>query len=124
MKRYSVTLLILTAVLVLASFVVLWSSPTLFHVFMPVVVLYFTLVTGIEHYLILKSAQRDPRTFVKNFMGLTVGTLLLHLAVLTLYIFTHLQVAKLFVITFCICYIVYLVFETVSLVLFVKNQKK
>ncbi len=32
--------------------------------------------------------------------------------------------AKPFIIAFCICYILYLLFETIALVLFVKNKRK
>lgn len=123
MRRYYIILLLLTLVLELLSFALLWSGSSFYAPIIPFIVLYFTIVTGVEHHLIVKSFQKDPRTFVKGFMGLTVGTLLLHLVVMTLYMFTHLQTARLFVIAFCVCYVIYLVFETISLVALVRRNK-
>lgn len=127
MRRYFLLLVVLTLVLTLASFATLWFSPQCFHPFMPLLVLYFTAITGLQHFFALQAAQKDPRTFIKVFLGLTVGSLFLHLIVLTVYMFTHLHAAltaKHFLISFCIGYIVYLVFETGSLLLLVRNQKK
>lgn len=127
MRRYSIALLSLTLVMTVASLLPMWFAPTSYHAFMPLTVLYFTAVTGLQHYCSLRSARKDPRTFIKIFLALTVGTLFLHLAVLTAYMFSHLHAAlaaKHFLITFCICYIVYLFFETTALVLMVRKNNK
>ena len=123
MKKYYVKLVVLTLVLVLVAFCLLWFKPQYFLVAMPLAVLYFSVVTGLQHYVIVSSAMKDPRTFVKNFLGITVGVLFLHLIVLAIYMFTHLATAKLFVIAFSILYVVYLAFETIELSAFVRKQK-
>lgn len=117
----------MTLVLTLASFVVLWTAPCVFHPFMPLLVLYFTAVTGLQHFFATQSAKKDARTFIKVFLGLTVGTLFVHLIVLISYMFTHLHqalTARHFLITFCVCYILYLIFETGSLLLLVRKRKQ
>lgn len=127
MRRYLLSLIILALVLSLASFCVLWIAPAAFHIFMPLLVLYFTAVTGLQHFFALQATKKDARTFIKVFLGLTVGTLFLHLIVLTVYLFTHLAqalTAKHFLIAFCIGYIVYLVFETVALLLLVRQKRQ
>lgn len=123
MKRYYVSLIIITLILVLAAFGTLWFGNGLFQTVFPLLPLYFAVVTGLQHYVVVKSLYKDPRTFVKNFLGLTVGSLFLHLVILCLWAFTHIPTAKHFILAFCICYIVYLAFETVQLVLLVRRKR-
>lgn len=123
MKSSYIRLLVLSALMVLAAFVCLWTeSPFLSAI--PLTTLYFAVITGVMLQLITKSILKDPRTFIKMFMGLTIGALFLHLAVLTIYLFTHLANAKVFTIWFCIHFAVYLTFLTVELVLFIKRYQK
>lgn len=126
-RRYLLSIMLLTLALVVASFLVMAFWPARFHVFMPVLAIYFTLVTGLQHYWVVRAAHKDPRTFIKVFLGLAVGSLFLHLTVLTAYLFTHMHEAstiKPFLVSFCIGYIVFLAFETTALVLFVKGKQQ
>lgn len=125
MKKYYLGLTAITLALVLASFCLMWfSSRGLFLIILSVLPIYFAIVTGLMHYGIVSSFYKDPRTFVKNFLGITVGSLFLHLAILFLWSLTHIQSAKTFIIGFCICYVTYLLFETISLILVVHNKRK
>ncbi len=123
MKKYYVSLILLTIVLIVAAFCTLWFAQGVFQTIMPFIPLYFAVITGLQHYAVVKSFYKDPRTFVKNFLGLTVGTLFLHLVLLCLWAFTHIPTARTFILAFCICYIVYLAFETIQLVLLVKRKR-
>ena len=123
MKGSYIRLLILSALMVLAAFVCLWTGSP-FLVAIPLSTIYFAVITGVMLQLITKSILKDPRTFIKMFMGITVGTLFLHLAVLTVYLFTHLSNVKVFTIWFCIHFAVYLTFLTVELILFIKRYQK
>ena len=123
MKRYYVSLIIITIVLVLAAFCTLWFAEGIFQPILPFLPLYFAVVTGLQHYVVVKSLYKDPRTFVKNFLGLTVGSLFLHLVLLCLWAFTHIPTARTFILAFCICYIIYLAFETIQLVLLVRHKR-
>ena len=123
MKRYYVALILVTIVLVLAAFCTQWFGTGLFQTVMPLLPLYFAVVTGLQHYVVVKSLYKDPRSFVKNFLGVTVGSLFLHLVILCLWAFTHMTTARTFIIAFCICYIVYLAFETIQLVLLVRRKR-
>lgn len=127
MRKYTIALLATTGVLTLVSLLPMWFNPAHFATILPFIVLYFAVVTFFEHYFIVRSAHREARTFIKNFLGLTVGTLILHLGVMIVYMFTHMHdamTAKLFLIAFCIGYLVFLVFETTALVLLAKNLRK
>ena len=123
MKRYYISLILVTLLLVVAAFCTLWFCDGIFQTILPFLPLYFAVVTGLQHYAVVKSLYKDPRTFVKNFLGLTVGSLFLHLAILCIWAFTHITTAKHFIIAFCICYIVFLAFETTQLVLLVRRKR-
>ena len=124
MKRYYIALILLTMVMVLASFCTLWFAQGVFQTIMPFLPLYFAVVTGLMHYAVVKSFYKDPRTFVKNFLGLTVGSLFLHLVLLCSWAFTHIPQARTFILAFCICYIAYLAFETLMLILLVRDKRR
>lgn len=124
MRHYYISLIIVTLVLVLASFVIMWTAPERFLSVMPLLALYFAAVTGVQHYFVVKSMYQSPKRFVQLFLATTVATLFLHLVVFAVYLFTHTQQAKLFAIAFCIGFAVMLVFETVSLVLLINREKK
>ena len=126
MRRYYLILVVLTLLLTAVVWWVSMRGPALGsqHSLLYILPLYFAVVTGIQHYVVSNSLKKDPRTFIKNFLGLTVGTLFLHLVVLSLWAFTHIPTAKPFIIVFGIGFVLYLVFETLMLVLLVRSHKK
>jgi len=125
MKRYYIILAVLTLLLAAVAWWVQLSTLN-FQLSTIIIALpfYFAVVTGLQHYVVANSLKKDPRTFIKNFLGLTVGTLFLHLVVLSLWAFTHIPTAKPFIIAFGIGFVVYLAFETLMLVLLVRSHKK
>jgi predicted neutral ceramidase superfamily lipid hydrolase len=124
MRRYYISLLLVSLVLILASFMVMWFAPKVFIVAMPLLVLYFAILTLVQHTIVVKAMQRSPKTFVQLFLGTTVGVLFIHLIVLATFLLTTPAQGRRFLIAFCIGYVVYLVFETVALVRYVDNEKK
>lgn len=124
MRRYYISLLVVSLILVLATFIVMWTAPHLFIIAMPLLVLYFAALTLVQHTIVVKAMNRSPKTFVQLFLGSTVGVLFIHLIVLTLFLLTTPGQGRRFLIAFCIGYVVYLVFETVALVRFVDRARK
>lgn len=124
MRRYYISLLLVSLVLILASFMVMWFAPQAFIVAMPLLVLYFAILTLVQHTIVVKAMQRSPKTFVQLFLGTTVGVLFIHLIVLASFLLTTPAQGRRFLIAFCIGYVVYLVLETVALVRYVDNEKK
>ncbi len=124
MRRYYLSLVVMTLVMVLATFIVMWTAPGSFLSVMPLLALYFAAVTGVQHYFVVKSMYQSPKRFVQLFLTFTVASLFLHLVVFAAYLFTHTQQAKLFAIAFCIGFAAMLVFETVSLVILINREKK
>lgn len=124
MRRYYLSLVIMTLLMVLLSFIVMWTAPGQFLSVMPLLALYFAAVTGVQHYFVVKSMYQSPKRFVQFFLALTVASLFLHMVVFAAYLFTHTQQAKLFAIAFCIGFAAMLVFETVSLVILINREKQ
>lgn len=124
MKRYYISLVAITLALTLVSFLIMWFAPQSYLPVMPLLALYFGVVTGVQHWVVCRAMYKSPRAFVQIFLGSIVAVLLLHIVVLIIYLLSHVAQAKLFGIAFCIGYVVFLVFETVSLVLFVDRQRK
>ena len=124
MRKYLVILLCITLVLVLAALSLLWTGNENYQTIMPLIPLYFAVVTGLEHWAVVESMRKSPRTFVKNFFGITVGVLFVHLMVMSIWMFTHAKEAKWFAVAFCVCYVVHLVFETTALAMLMRNANK
>lgn len=124
MRRYYIALVAFALVLTLAAFAVQWFAPERFLTVMPLLALYFAVVTGLQHYIVLKSMYQSPRRFVQVFLATTVAILFVHLAFFAVYLFTHTAHAKLFAIAFCIGFAATMVFETTAMVLTVNREKK
>ena len=123
MKRYYISLLAVTLALTLLSFAIMWFAPDRYFPAMPLLALYFGLVTGVQHWVVVKAMYKSPRAFVQIFLGSIVAVLLLHIAVMVFYLLSNPTHAKSFALAFCVAYVVLLVFETVSLVLLVKRKR-
>jgi len=124
MKRYLISLLVVTLAMVLAAFAVMWISPANFLVVMPFLALYFGVVCGVQHWLVTRAMYRSPKAFIQIFLGSVIGVLFLHIVVMAAYLFTHPSHARLFTLAFCIGYAVSLVFETIALVRFVNRERQ
>ena len=124
MRRYLVSLVATTLLMVVLSFVVMYAWPARWLPVMPWLALYFGVVCAVQHWIITKAMFRSPKAFVQQFLGVTVGVLFLHLAVLAVYLFTHPAHAKTFTLAFLIGFVISWVFETVAIVMFVRRQRK
>ncbi|MBQ3788289.1 MAG: hypothetical protein II849_05785 [Bacteroidales bacterium] len=124
MRRYYIALVAMALLLALASFVVMWTVPQAFLPVMPLLALYFAVVTGVQHYIVLKSMYQSPRRFVQVFLAATVAILFVHLVVFAVYLFTHTAHAKPFALAFCIGFAAMMVFETTAMVVTIGNERK
>jgi len=124
MRRYYIALVAMALLLALASFVVMWTAPQAFLPVMPLLALYFAVVTGVQHYIVLKSMYQSPRRFVQVFLATTVAILFVHLVVFAVYLFTHTAHAKPFALAFCIGFAAMMVFETTAMVVTIGNERK
>ena len=124
MKKYYIALAIVTVMLVGAVLAVLAFAKEQFHLVMALLPVYFALITGVQHWVVVKAMKKSPRQFVQYFLGATVAVLFIHLVVLASYLFTHTDQAKSFTLAFSIGFATMLVFETIALILFVNRERK
>ena len=124
MKKYYIALAIVTVMLVGAALAVLAFAKEQFLLVMALLPVYFALITGVQHWVVVKSMKKSPRQFVQYFLGATVAVLFIHLVVLASYLFTHTDQAKSFTLAFSIGFATMLVFETIALILFVNRERK
>ncbi len=83
-----------------------WLSPAI-----PVMILFFALLTATIYYFMLQSAtNRFPR-FVNGFMIMTLGKILLYSILIVLYIVLNPADSMPFIVAFFACYLVFTVFE-------------
>ncbi len=124
MKRYWIGLTVLTVDCALIMLLLFIFAR---HLFLPaslVMTLYFGVVTAVQHSIVISKAQKDARDFIRTFLGIIVATLVLHIVVLFSYDFTHLDKAKIFTLSFSILFLIFNIFEMVSLYLYINRQRK
>lgn len=81
----------------------------------PFLLLFFILVNTIVHWFVLRAGDKKPARFSAYFMGTISFKLLVYLAFLTAYVLIDKTNAMVFIITFFALYILYSIFETISL---------
>lgn len=125
MKQYLIHLLVLTLAMTLAAFAVRWIPvdylAPLSVMTLPLLVLYFTVVDGVQYWLTVGSIRKSPKAFVQFFLGISVGVLFLHLIVLVAGMFSNPPLGKRFAVAFLILYVVYTVFVIAELVMFARR---
>lgn len=124
MRRYFVSLLIVTLAMVMLSFAVMYVWPERWLLAMPFLALYFGVICLLQHWIVTKALYRSPKAFVQQFLGTTVGVLFVHMAVLAVYLFTHPTHAKPFTLAFLVGFVVSWVFETAATIKFIRDEKK
>lgn len=130
MKKYLIHIITLSIVMVLATFALQWFNTGYFLAILPLMVLFITILTGGLHCVIVSNMKKDLRQSIRNFFMMTIGTMIVHFAVIFFYALTHMNTveaahnAKVFILVYCIYFFVYLIFETFELIHFVKSQKQ
>jgi hypothetical protein len=91
---------------------------------LPFLLPFFFSATAIFYNYLVKSSEKKFTSFVNRFMLTTFIKLMLFMAVLLIYVFTHKDDAVPFILSFFILYVLYTVFEVVALLKFSKTEKK
>ncbi|MBQ9638630.1 MAG: hypothetical protein IJV22_03625 [Bacteroidales bacterium] len=124
MKRYLISLLSMTLLMVVVSFILMWAKPDFFLPIMPVVALFLAVVYGVQHVVIRRSMDRDARNFVRIYFVATTIALIVNLVVIIAWALTHVSTMKPFLVWYFVCYFAFLVFETVVQLLFVRGIRR
>lgn len=118
MHRYYILLAALTVILIAILSLLKGEGVPLWLPF------WFAALTGIQHFFVVRSLYRSARRFVQIFLAVTVASLFLHLTILAAWLLTHTSQVRNFTIAFAIGFALYLVFETIALVITVNKEKK
>jgi hypothetical protein len=76
---------------------------------------YFAALTLIFHMMTIKSAAKDPKGFIRFFMGSTALRLFIHLIVVVAYKLLFRETATSFLVAFMFLYLIFQIFEVRAL---------
>ncbi|MCX6258521.1 MAG: hypothetical protein NTW49_11595 [Bacteroidia bacterium] len=122
-KKYLYWLLCSSASVFLVAFIVFdfFLSKYYYPVYLLVFV-FFIIITGIMHYILLKASNLRPAKFNNYFMLATILKLLIYLVFMSIYLYLHPGNAVPFLIVFFINYIFYSAFESVFITRQIRNK--
>lgn len=110
--RLTILSVVILLLLLVTGRIMHWPfiTPALYYI---VILLY--LITALVHFILLKTIILNPKKFVGYFMLATTVKLLAYLIVLVAFVFTMKEGVLGFVLAFFILYIIFTVFEVVSI---------
>ena len=115
-RRFTLRLIILSLITGLAAFLLSMVLPGgIITMSYPWLILLFIVVTALVHYVLLRITELNPRKFVGYFMLATSLKLLVYLIVVFIYVFTVKTGILQFILAFFALYIIYTVFEVVTI---------
>lgn len=100
-----------------------WGPIQYIHPLSWVLLIFFILVTALIHYRLMRSAENDPKVFVRTFMGLTSLKLFVFFLIIVLYGFAFRQKAVAFTLHFLVFYLLFTSFEVASLYKYLRPKK-
>jgi len=114
--NFFVKLVVLTLMVSLLAFILnlVFPQHVITNVF-PYLLALFMIVTVAVHYVLLRITMLNPRKFVSYFMLATFLKLMNYMIVVVVYVFTVKEGILSFVLNFFALYIIYTVFEVVSI---------
>ena len=121
-KKFVITIFLITFGLVGVGYIAFFKfRPEFFHPVMPYMLMYVLAVTLLSHRSMLKSLTKRPAVFVNTFMMFMGIKLLSYLAFIAIVAFIDTTNVISFTLSFFVVYLVYTVFETVSIL---KSEKE
>lgn len=124
-NRFIINLLLFTVLLGIVYYGLKHFLPeNYFSPALPFMFPFYFSATAIFYNYLVKSSEQKFNRFVNRFMLTTFIKLMLFMAVLLCYVFTHKDEAVPFILSFFILYVAYTVFEVVALLNLPKQEKK
>jgi len=121
-KKFVITIFLITFGLVGVGYIAFFKfKPEFFHPVMPYMLMYVLAVTLLSHRSMLKSLTKRPAIFVNTFMMFMGIKLLSYLAFIAIVAFIDTTNVISFTLSFFGVYLVYTVYETVSIL---KSEKE
>ena len=124
-RRFFLRLIIFSMILGAIAYVLKFYLPSnYFTPVLPFLFPFFFASTMIVYFFLTKSSGKKMNRYINNFMMITFLKLMVYMAVLTAYIFTHKQDAVCFILTFFILYLAYTAFEVVGILKYPSADNK
>ena len=124
-KKYLIRLLLFSAGIALVAFALYSTVLSKFYLtIFPYILLFFTAVSLISHYVLIKAGQSRITKFSTSFMGATSFKLFLYLIFIIAYLLIDKSNALVFVLTFFVIYLLFTIFETSALLKDLDNTNK
>ena len=118
-KKYQQFIIRLTILSLITGAIVFFLnrlfSPEYISPALPWLIILFYAVAAVVHYVLLRITALNPRKFVGYFMLATSLKLMVYLVVLVIYVFNVKDGILAFVLSFFILYIIYTVFEVITI---------
>jgi len=92
-----------------------------YQVILPFVLLFVFLFTTVIHAILLKTARKKPKKLINRFLMLTGLKMMIYLLIMMIYLVISKQDSAPFLITFLIVYLVFTIFETLSILSYLKR---
>lgn len=125
MKRFFVNIVLISVILSLIGWLIFSQFiPQYYLPVFPFILLFFSVTSVAIHAYQLQLAKKDMAKFTRSNMVVTFLKLFLYSAVAIIYIAVDSQNAKVFVVYFVLLYIIYTVFEVLSLLRIPVNTGK
>ncbi len=124
LKKFTLLLFSLTVVLTLIGFLVMkYFVPDYYYMgFLFLPLLLFVITIGVHQYLIIAS-QGDNKKFTYKYLGATGLKMFVYLILIVIYLLLDREHAVPFLICFLILYVFYSLFEVLSVLKYLKNNK-
>ncbi|MFW6222565.1 MAG: hypothetical protein ACOC3T_03030 [Bacteroidota bacterium] len=113
--------LIISAVLILLGVIAFNMWEDMYQPVFPFMLLIILIITWIVHYMLLKAAEKDNKTFNYYFMFSIVGKMFIYLGLLTLYMLQTKEPLLPFVAVFGILYLIFSFIEIRSVLFYIKK---
>lgn len=125
MKKFIINIVLISVVLALTGWLIFSQFiPQYYLPVFPFIIVFFAVTSVAIHAYQLQLAKKDMAKFTRSNMIVTFLKLFLYSAVAIIYIAVDSQNARVFVINFVLLYIVYTVFEVLSLLKITVNTGK
>jgi len=115
-KKFVITIFVITFGLVGIGYIAFFKfRPEFFHPIMPYMLMYVLAITLLSHHSMLKSLTKRPAVFVNTFMMFMGIKLLSYLVFIAIVAFVNTTNIISFTLSFFAVYLVYTIYETVSI---------
>jgi hypothetical protein len=123
-KKFIFTLLFIALVLTTIGYgLFLFLIPQYYFPHFPVIPVFILLVTFIVHVYLIRSSEKNPRSFTSKYLGAMGLKMFIYLLFLVVFLFIDTVHAIPFLVSFLVTYSAFTLYEVISILNFLKKDK-